>query len=137
MIPYIIKAKKNPQNKDVKYYAQIAPVKYVRLDNITERISEKCTVTEHDVKAVLSALQMCVVKYITDGRTVRLGDLGSFRATLKGKPCETKEEVKASKIERVRVRYTMSARLSQVFGNKEMLQFEKVGEAETAEDKGE
>ena len=130
MIPYIVKAKKNPITKEVKYYAQIAPVNYVRLENITKKISEKCTVTEHDVKAVLSALQMCVLKHITDGNTVRLGDLGSFRATLKGKPSDTKEDVKVSNIERVRVRYTMSARLSQVFGNKGMLQFEKVGEAE-------
>ena len=91
MIPFIAKAKKNPITKEVKYYAQVAPVDHVELLSITSSISEKCTVTEHDVKAVLSALQMSIAKHITDGSSVRFGDLGSFRLTIKGTPADTKE----------------------------------------------
>ena len=92
MIPFIAKAKKNPITKEVKYYAQVAPVDHVELLSITSSISEKCTVTEHDVKAVLSALQMSIAKHITDGNSVRFGDLGSFRLTIKGTPADTKEK---------------------------------------------
>lgn len=128
MIKYLSKAKKNPVNQEVMYYPQIAPVDSVQLESVTKAISEKCTVTEHDVKAVLSALQSTIVKHLTDGRTVRLGDLGSFRLTLKGKPQEAEDKVSTKDIDRLRVHYTMSARLAKIF-NKGLsdLQFEKVG----------
>ena len=106
MIPFIAKAKKNPITKEVKYYAQVAPVDHVELLSITSSISEKCTVTEHDVKAVLSALQMSIAKHITDGSSVRFGDLGSFRLTIKGTPADTKEKAGIANIERLRVAYT-------------------------------
>lgn len=129
MIPFVAKAKKNPITKDIKYYAQVAPVDHVELLNITSNISEKCTVTEHDVKAVLSALQMSIAKHITDGNSVRFGDLGSFRLTIKGTPAETKEKAGIANIERLRVVYTQSGRLSQIFnGDVKGLRFEKVGE---------
>ena len=112
MIPFIAKAKKNPITKEVKYYAQVAPVDHVELLSITSSISEKCTVTEHDVKAVLSALQMSIAKHITDGNSVRFGDLGSFRLTIKGTPA-----------------YTQSGRLSQIFNSDVSgLKFEKVSD---------
>ena len=100
MIPFIAKAKKNPITKEVKYYAQVAPVDHVELLSITSSISEKCTVTEHDVKAVLSALQMSIAKHITDGSS-----------------------------ERLRVAYTQSGRLSQIFNSDVSgLKFEKVSD---------
>lgn len=112
MISYVVRAKKNPVTQVVKYYPQVAPVKPLHLDDIAEKISAQCTVTEHDVKAVLSALQEQILIALREGNSVRLGDLGSFRLTIKGKACNTKEEVTVDAIERLRVRYTMSARLS-------------------------
>ncbi|MEE0448144.1 MAG: HU family DNA-binding protein [Prevotellamassilia sp.] len=129
MIPFIAKAKKNPITKEVKYYAQVAPVDHVELLSITSSISEKCTVTEHDVKAVLSALQMSIAKHITDGNSVRFGDLGSFRLTIKGTPADTKEKAGVANIERLRVAYTQSGRLSQIFNSDVSgLKFEKVSD---------
>lgn len=112
MITYVVKAKKNPITKAVKYYPQIAPVKPLVLDDIAEKISNECTLTEHDIKAVLSALQEQVLMSLREGNSVRLGDLGSFRLTIKGKGSDAKEDVSSDSIERLRVRYTMSGRLS-------------------------
>ena len=126
MIPFVVIPKKDPITQEVKYYAQIAPLKHVDLLSATQAISERCTVTEHDVKAVLSALQMAIIKHVTNGESVRFGDLGSFRLTIKGKPAETKDKINTSHIERLRVRYTMSSRLAQIFNsNISQLGFEK------------
>lgn len=111
MITYVVKPKKNPQTGLVKYYAQVAPTKPIFLDAITEKIANESTVTEHDVKAVLSALQEQVLLSLREGQTLRLGDLGSFRLTIKSKGKATAKEVTPDDVERLRVRYTMSSRL--------------------------
>lgn len=113
MIPYQVKAIKSPKTGDIKYYAQIAPQNYVDLDAITEAISNECTLTEHDIKAVLSALQEQVLLNLRSGNTVRLGDLGSFRLTLSSKYSDTAEEVSVDNIKALHVRFTKSARLNQ------------------------
>lgn len=111
MISYVVKAKKNPMTGELKYYPQIASVSALTLLDITEKISSACTVTEHDVKAVLSALQEQVKIALREGHSVRLGDLGSFRPTIVGSGAATREEVSVSNINAVRVRYTRSGRL--------------------------
>lgn len=111
MITYIVTPKKNPKTEVIKYYAQIAPIRPLRLDDIAEKISNQCTVTEHDVKAVLSALQEQVLMALREGNSVRLGDLGSFRPTISSDPSDAAADVTADNIKTVRVRYTMSARL--------------------------
>ena len=111
MIKYIAQTRKNPVTKSVAWYPQAAHVEALSLEDITERISLTCTVTEHDIKAVLSALQEQIVFALRNGNSVRLGDLGSFRLTMQGSPCETREEVSAEKIRRLRVRFTSGSRL--------------------------
>lgn len=82
MIKYYVANHKSLSDGSVKYFAQFAPVTPVNLNDIANRISKTCTVTEHDVKAVLSALQEQILYSLSDGHSVRLGDLGSFRPTL-------------------------------------------------------
>ena len=48
------------------------------LDQIVELIEKRSTVTSADVKAVLDALQFEVRNALVDGKSVRLGDLGSL-----------------------------------------------------------
>ena len=81
MINYKAIQRKNPLNDEVKWYPTIVLGNPVLLDEMTELIALNCTVTEHDIKAVLSALQEQIVLALKQGRSVRLGDLGSFRLT--------------------------------------------------------
>ena len=84
MVKYVIRSKKNPQKKDVvKYYPQMAPTTPLSLDQIIKRVEKRSTVSSADVKAVLDALQYEVIEALASGSTVRLGDLGSFRLTMK------------------------------------------------------
>lgn len=61
MIKYVIRAKKNPIAKSVKYYPQMAPTTPVTLAQIVKRIEKRSTVSSTDVKAVLDALQYEVI----------------------------------------------------------------------------
>ena len=84
MIKYVIQAKKNPLKKnEIKYYPQMAPTTPMSLVQIVKRVEKRSTVSSADVKAVLDALQYEVMEALENGNTVRLGDLGSFRLTMK------------------------------------------------------
>ncbi len=50
----------------------------MNLEQVATNISRECTVTVHDVKAVLSSLQEQIILALQDGKSVRFGDLGSL-----------------------------------------------------------
>ena len=112
MIKYVIHAKKNPLKKDeVKYYLQAAPTTPLTLSQIVKRIERRSTVSSADVKAVLDALQYEVIDALQNGNSVRLGDLGSFRITIKSEGVSTAAEAKkrgADLIRKVNVQFTKS-----------------------------
>ena len=58
MIKYVIRAKKSPIAKSVKYYPQMAPTTPVTLAQIVKRIEKRSTVSSTDV---LDALQYEVI----------------------------------------------------------------------------
>ncbi len=126
-------AKKNPQTKEVKYYAQVAPQDPVDFDYVAELIETESTVSETDVKAVLASLQRVIIRELQQGRIVRLGDLGSFRLTVSATGCPAKSMVTAETVRDIHVHFNQSARMM-----KEMtlqnVKFQMVddGEEETA-----
>lgn len=102
---YKVIARKNPMTKEVKHYAQLTLNGSVKLTSFAEAISRQCTVTVHDVKAVLSAMEEHILRKLQDGRSVRLGDLGSFRPTLSSEGSDSADKVTAANIRAVRVRF--------------------------------
>ncbi len=112
MIPITVQAKRNIATKEVKYYPQIAALTPLTLTDIAERIEQRSTVSSADVKAALDALQLAVREAVIEGMSVRLGDLGSFRPTLRVKyTCEDASKVTADNIGGVRVVFTPGSAL--------------------------
>lgn len=111
MLKYNVLARKNPINKSVKYYAQLTSPNPINCQQLSTVISEKCTVTIPDVKAVLSALEQEIINYLRNGASVRLGDLGTFRATLTTRGAATRKDFVAKNIERVNVRFLASSNM--------------------------
>lgn len=109
MLKYNLVARKNPQTKEMLYYAQLQPVTAVGLSELAAAISTECTVTIHDIKAVLSALEEKVIAYLQSGMSVRLGDLGSFHPTINSRGTATPEEFKSSNVRGVKVIFTKSS----------------------------
>ena len=111
MIRYVIRSMKNPRSGQVKLYPQIAPTVPVLRKQVIQRIEKTCTLTSSDIKACLDALEDVVVDLLTQGCTVRLGDLGSFRPTIACKGMDKAEDLTVRNIKRVRVQFTPSATL--------------------------
>ena len=140
MIKYVIKAKRNLQNNKLKYYAQIAPVNATDLSEVASQIEAQSTVSSADVKGVLDQLQIVVQEQLRAGRSVRLGDLGSFRPTLSSSRSDTEAGVSAKNIKRVNVIYTPSGSLRRALKSaltSRSLKFELVKPKDQAEEGGE
>ena len=115
MLKYKIVSRKNPMNKSVKWYASIATPMPVTLNELAENIEKSSTVSRADAKAVIDALQYEIKKALLDGKSVRLGDLGSFRVTLGSSGAFSEKELQTSMIKRVRVQFQPSTELRNAF----------------------
>lgn len=125
MIKYYPKASKNPVTKAIVYVPTITGGEFVDLDYVSKRIEKESTVSAADIRAVLNALQSVVISELQEGRSVRLGDLGSFRLTLSGEMAPTAEQCTEAKIKDVRVRFSQSAAM-RVQLVKENLSFQRL-----------
>jgi len=111
MIEYNVITRKNPATKKIKYTAVPKHQEPVNREQFLEEMAMESTVTEHDVKAVLSSLQQHIWNNLRNGRAVRLGDLGSFHLTFHCRPTATEDEFRSSNIEKMNVRFVPSTRL--------------------------
>lgn len=123
MIQYIIRSMKAPTTGELKLYPMIAPTSTMTKQQVIDVIERTTTLTSADIKACLDALEWAIVDAMKDGKSVRLGDLGSFRPTITADGVKELAKVNASLIKRVRVRFTPSGRMSSLMV-KQNLKFE-------------
>ena len=91
------------------YYPESVTVgKQVGTAQIATVLSDRSTVTKADAYAVLSDLGAVMALYMSQGRSVHLDGIGSFRYTINAAKngVESEEEVSASQIRNIRVRFT-------------------------------
>ena len=131
MIKYHIVPRKKPGTTEVKWYAAPKRQGVVLLNDLAEEMALESTITEHDIKAVISSLQQHIIKHLKNGNSVRLGDLGSFHITMSGSGSEVKKEyVLRQNLKAVRVQFSKSARFLRAFNLKTgNLQFEQIDAA--------
>ena len=111
MLTYHIVRRKHFKTGKLLYYPQlVTPVADDHM-HIIERIEKKCTLASADVKAVVDALEVEIIDSLRQGRSVRLGDLGSFRPTLRcSAGVDLSELAGVGQIKRVHVVFHPSSR---------------------------
>lgn len=111
MLKYSLISRKNPITKEFAYHANLTRTTPIKLDELAQNISNCCTLTPHDIKAVISALEEQIYKTLRHGQSVRFGDLGSFRPTLSSSGTATKEDFTKENIRGIKVRFTPSSKM--------------------------
>jgi predicted histone-like DNA-binding protein len=104
----------NPLDKDApkKFYVSASSTGSVDLEEMSVNISERCTITEPDVLAVLSALTSEMTKQLMDGKIVRFGSFGSFQLGVLSHGAATEEETSRNLVKGVRVKFRPGRRIS-------------------------
>lgn len=108
---YKIIERKKPGTQDFKYYGTIVLGEPVGLRAIVKEIEEKCTLTQPDILAVLSALESAIAAKLRNGQAVRFGTLGSFRPTITSIGAKDASAWAVNMIKRVRAVFTPSGQL--------------------------
>lgn len=90
------------------YPESVTVGKQVTTSEVAAMLSDRSTVTRADTLAVLTDLGTVLGIYMSQGRSVKLDGIGSFRYTIGAKKQgeETEEKVSSLNIRNVRVRFT-------------------------------
>ncbi len=105
---YVVKEGKNLKTEEPLFYAMACPVQPVKLSAIADEISQECTVTRHDILAVISSMEEKIIAHLQSGQSVRLGMLGSFAPTIKSKSSPSLEEFTPENLRSVGVAFRPS-----------------------------
>lgn len=106
---YKVMEGKNPKTEQSIFYAMLAPTEPVKLAQLADVIAHECTLTSHDIRAVISEVETRLIEHICSGESVRFKLLGSFCPTLRCKAVDDLQDWSTSNIERIGVRFTPSA----------------------------
>ncbi|WP_161532052.1 HU family DNA-binding protein [Riemerella anatipestifer] len=107
---------------DKKFYASPVYQGEKTLEGLTKDIEKISTVSGADIRAVLYALVDVMQNSLSEGRIVRLGELGSMRVSLSSEGKAKEEEVTSTVIRNTKVLFTPGSDLKKML---QTLKFEK------------
>lgn len=102
---YVVRKKldKSGEQTITRYYG--IPVTYGQIDEdyLAREICSRCSLTEGDVLAAVSALSDAMQKHLSNGCTVSLKGIGLFSVSASSKGCDTPEACTPAKVKAQRV----------------------------------
>lgn len=101
-------ARKNLKTGETQFYPTPAALTPITIEQVAREISEKCTLTRADLMSVLCELQTQIKNVTLQGNTVRLGNLGSFRLSVKTEWVGDKDEVSTALVRNVHIVFVAS-----------------------------
>lgn len=106
-VNFNVVARKNPLKLEEgpKFYATLNSRGKRNLRYLAHRISDKSTLNEIDVKAVLEGFIQVIPEILADGYTVDLEEFGNFHLTCSSEPSATAEEVTQSNIKKASIQF--------------------------------
>lgn len=102
----------NAQEGEKKYFAQGFSNGTMEFDELCQEISENSSLTSGDTKAVIDRLVFCLDKHLRAGRSVHLGELGTFRMAVGSSGAVTEKDFDQTKLMKVpRIVFTAGSKL--------------------------
>ena len=102
------KVKNNRKNSPTKgmIYGRAVVNSVVHTSAIAKKITERCTVTEPDILAVINALMTEISANISEGNKVVLDNFGSFKLGIRTSPAVSAKKFTSANIKNMYVIYT-------------------------------
>lgn len=102
------------KEKPVVYKVAAVRQQTVKYDALVKEVASSCGVHRTQSKAVVEALIDRLIHYMDLGLPVNVGELGSFKPTIRTKVKETADEVNAGNVVRRVVRFYPGKRLKEM-----------------------
>ncbi|MBN2807818.1 MAG: HU family DNA-binding protein [Prolixibacteraceae bacterium] len=94
-----------------KWYAQIVYDEEVTMDELVKEIEKFCSLTEPDIRGVITAFENVIQNKLSASRIVRMERLGSFYPAISSHAEEEESKVDAATIKKVSVNYRPGDRI--------------------------
>lgn len=106
-------SKSNPQDRvaDNKFYAQVVSSGKTDLERLAYLVAHQSTVREGDCYAVILSLIHNIVDELKQGKIVKLDKLGTFNISVSSEAKVVAEEVSATSIKDVRIKFRPDKRI--------------------------
>lgn len=120
-----------------KYYGMAKSTGITGLKELCNLICARAAFSPADVRSMLESLDWVMDHELRGGRTVKLGELGTFRMSLRSEGTATEKEFTAHKIKKGRIIFTPGAVLKEVCGEVSFEPYDKPAEEEENEEPNE
>jgi len=130
---YTVVSRKNLQDKTkpAKFYALVKTSGKVNLYNIAEKVQVATSLAKSDVIATFVAIEDEIKDALSNGRSVQLGSLGTFRIGIGSTGAAKAADFKASAIKRPHILFRASTELKAILGNLSYSKSETVAKTKT------
>ena len=116
MLKYKLIQRANPgdRTKPAKWYASPTSRGRKSIKQISNDVSGSSSVSRGDIQNVILSLVDQIPKYLVDGQSVELGELGTLRISFSSEGVDNKEDFNTSKIEKAKIVFTPSTAMKEI-----------------------
>ena len=109
----------NPLRPDEpkKWYLVLRTLGLIRNRDVAYAMADETTLNPKEAEMTLYQAEKVIANKLLDGHTVELGELGTFRLTVKSKGVENEEDVTAQNVTNVNIRFTPSKAFKALISN--------------------
>lgn len=114
MIHFTPKSREMKIGKDkgkTKYYAQPDKPRIITFEEVVTDIAEMSSLTTGDVRNAIDRLAYYLQRELSEGNTVQLGQIGTFRMRTSSRFVDSLEEVDASILKEPKVEFVVNSHL--------------------------
>jgi len=118
----------NPSDPEApkKWYPVLKTLGMVREKEVGKQIADETTLNPKEGEIALIQFQKILIRNLLEGRSVQLGDWGSFYLTLNSTGSDTKEEVSAANVTKINVRFKPGKELTEALAKAQLRQVESL-----------
>jgi len=126
-IKFHVLQRQDPRDRTLpgKFYAALTNRYEITFDQLLNEITDMSTVSIGDTYNVLQTLIHLIKKHLQEGRTLKVGDLGTFFTTINSVGSDTLEDVDSSSIIKANIRFRAGVKLKDAMNR---LSYQKVQE---------
>jgi len=116
---YVVQQRKNPRDLEApgKHYLIAKSLPAVDRKTFVQDMVRNTSLTKNEATTALDYLFESLPRYIALGHTVKLGELGYFRATIQSTGSDSEDEATTDKVTKKRVVFIFGSELRNLISN--------------------
>jgi len=99
------------KDQEPLWFPKLTGSSCVDLDEMCKILSARSTASRADIYLVIYGLEQLIPELLAEGKTVKLGGIGSFRLHAKVEPAKRKDDVSAKNIKELRLSFRPGTRI--------------------------